>query len=103
MRKLLNGKMVEEFSNAVDLTIHTKAPSKWLLIDLETGQEYMGADVPTKYGRWKRIKDKPMQKMISPCFYCESPAEYTGDVDIVGESFSVVDVCRDHFVFPGIS
>ncbi len=69
MRKLLNnvygflprvyqGAMVEEFPKAVDLTIHTKAPGKWLLIDLETGQEYIGSDVPTKYGRWKRLKDR---------------------------------------------
>lgn len=69
MRKLLNnvytflpriyqGATVEEFSKAVELTIHTKAPGKWLLIDLETGQEYIGLDVPTKYGRWRRIKDK---------------------------------------------
>jgi hypothetical protein len=69
MRRLLNnvytflprmyqGAEVEEFINAVDLTIHTKAPSKWLLIDLETGQEYIGSDVPTKYGRWKRLKDR---------------------------------------------
>ena len=101
MRKLLNGNYVEEFPTPVDLTIHTKAPSKWLLIDLETGQEYMGADVPTKYGRWTRIKDKSMQKMISPCFYCESPAEYTGNIESVGEKFHVVDVCRDHFIFAG--
>lgn len=69
LRKLLNnvygflprmyqGATVEEFSKAVDLTIHTKAPGKWLLIDLETGQEYIGSDVPTKYGRWKRLKDR---------------------------------------------
>lgn len=58
MRKLLNGDLVEEFQKAIDLTIHTKSPGKWLLIDLETGQEYVGADVPTKYGRWKRIKDR---------------------------------------------
>ena len=103
MRILLNGKTVEEFPKAVDLTIHTKAPSKWLLIDLETGQEYIGADVPTKYGRWKRIKDRPIKKMISPCFYCESPAEYTGDIAEVKDGFSIVDVCRDHFVFPGTS
>jgi hypothetical protein len=49
---------VEEFSKAVDLTIHTKAPGKWLLIDLETGQEYIGSNVPTKYGRWRRLKDR---------------------------------------------
>lgn len=71
MRRLLNnvypflprmyqGAEVEEFTNAIDLTIHTKAPSKWLLIDLETGQEYIGSDVPTKYGRWRRLKDSHM-------------------------------------------
>ena len=53
MRRLLNnvypflprmyqGSQVEEFTKPVDLTIHTKAPGKWLLIDLETGQEYVG-------------------------------------------------------------
>lgn len=56
--KMYQGAEVEEFSKAVDLTIHTKAPGKWLLIDLETGQEYIGADVPNKYGRWLRLKDK---------------------------------------------
>jgi len=56
--RLYQGSQVEEFSKAVDLTIHTKAPGKWLLIDLETGQEYIGSDVPTKYGRWRRIKDR---------------------------------------------
>jgi len=69
MRKLLNnvytflprvyqGAEVEEFSSAVNLTIHTKAPGKWLLIDLETGQEYIGSAVPNKYGRWLRLKDR---------------------------------------------
>lgn len=56
-RILLNGTEVEEFEKAVDLTIHTKCPEKWLLIDLETGQEYMGSDKPNLYGKWKRIKD----------------------------------------------
>ena len=58
MRKLLDGTYVEEFSSAVDLTIHTKSPEKWKLVDLETGQEYVGSNVPTKYGRWRRIKDR---------------------------------------------
>ena len=69
MRKLLNneypflprmyqGAEIEEFSKAVDLTIHTKAPGKWLLIDLETGQEYIGLNDPDQYGMWKRIKEK---------------------------------------------
>lgn len=57
MRKLLNGSIVEETETAVDLTIHTKAPGKWLLIDLETGQEYIGSKEPNLYGKWKRVKD----------------------------------------------
>ena len=56
--RLYQGAEVEEFPEPVDLTIHTKAPGKWLLIDLETGQEYIGATVPNKYGRWVRLKDK---------------------------------------------
>jgi hypothetical protein len=58
MRRLLNGSEVEETDKAVDLTIHTKAPGKWLLIDLETGQEYIGSEQPNLYGKWKRIKDR---------------------------------------------
>jgi hypothetical protein len=54
---MLQGSTVEEYENAVDLTIHTKAPGKWLLIDLETGQEYIGSAIPNKYGKWTRIKD----------------------------------------------
>ena len=61
-RKLLNGTEVEEFDNAVDLTIHTKCPEKWLLIDLETGQEYRGSEKPNLYGKWKRIKDAVVNK-----------------------------------------
>jgi hypothetical protein len=56
MRKLLDGSMVEETEIAVDLTIHTKAPGKWLLIDLETWQEYLGSKEHNLYGKWKRIK-----------------------------------------------
>jgi hypothetical protein len=53
----MDGTEVEECDKAIDLTIHTKAPAKWLLIDLETGQEYVGSDKPNLYGKWRRIKD----------------------------------------------
>jgi len=58
MRKLLNGTEVPESDTAIDLIVHTKAPSKWKLIDMETGQEYVGSTEITKYGRWIRIKDR---------------------------------------------
>lgn len=52
------GAEVEEYDKAIDLTIHTRAPGKWLLIDLETGQEYIGSESPNPRGKWMRIKDK---------------------------------------------
>jgi hypothetical protein len=64
MRKLIDGTEIESYDTPIDLTIHTKAPGKWLLIDLETGQEYIGSNVSTKYGKWRRIKDRvvPLNK-----------------------------------------
>ncbi len=56
--RVYQGAEVEEFEKAIDLTIHTKAPGKWLLIDSETGQEYIGSDTPNAYGKWMRLKDK---------------------------------------------
>lgn len=61
-RKLIDGQEVEELDQAVDLTIHTKCPEKWLLIDLETGQEYIGSPVPNLYGKWKRVKNGDIQE-----------------------------------------
>lgn len=72
MRKLLNGETVEDFDSPIDLIIHTKCPSKWLIIDMETGEEYVGSDIPHpkfykilmdrvskgNIGQWKKIKGK---------------------------------------------
>lgn len=44
-------KSYEELDNAIDLVIHTKCPSKWLLVDRETGQTYIG----NKNGSWHRL------------------------------------------------
>ncbi len=56
--KMYQGSEVKELEKAVDLIIHTKVPGKWLLIDLETGQEYIALEEPDQYGMWKRIKEK---------------------------------------------
>jgi len=58
MRKLIDGSEIESYEKAIDLTIHTKAPGKWKLIDMETGEEYVGSPVINKYGKWIRIKEK---------------------------------------------
>lgn len=56
-RKLLHGEIVESLPSPVDLSIHTKCPRKWMLIDLETGQQYRGLNEPGQYGKWERVKD----------------------------------------------
>lgn len=55
MRKLINGDYVPELDAAMDLNVHTKCPEKWMLIDMETGQKYIGTSEPHLYGKWKRI------------------------------------------------
>jgi hypothetical protein len=44
-------KEFEELENAVDIIIHTKVPTKWLLVDRETGQVYQGSS----NGHWDRL------------------------------------------------
>jgi hypothetical protein len=56
-RILLNGQMVSSLEEPVFLEIYTRCPKKWLLVDLETGQEYRGLEEPTQYGVWERVKD----------------------------------------------
>jgi hypothetical protein len=58
MRKLLNKTEVPENDTPIDLIVHTKAPSKWKLVDMETGQEYVGSMEITQYGHWVRVKDR---------------------------------------------
>lgn len=69
-RILKDGSSVDDFDKPVDLIIHTKAPGKWLLIDLETGEEYIGSSIPIdsfaevlrakvqlgKIGSWFKLK-----------------------------------------------
>lgn len=70
-RILKNGSEVDSFDKPVDLIIHTKAPEKWKLTDLETGEEYLGSEILTdfaeilrdkvktnKIGTWVKIKGK---------------------------------------------
>lgn len=69
-RKLIDGSEVEDYDHPIDLIIHTKAPGKWKLIDMETGEEYLGSMIehPTfgeklrekvmicKIGSWEKQK-----------------------------------------------
>jgi len=53
-RILEDGTEVEEYDRNIVLQVVTKCPGKYKLIDMETGQEYVGQD-PKKTFHWKRI------------------------------------------------
>lgn len=71
-RKLLDGSEVNDYDHPIDLILHTKAPGKWKVIDLETGQEYIGCEITHnifgeilrnkvtngKIGSWNKTKRK---------------------------------------------
>lgn len=57
-RKLLNGQEVEELKQPVVLQVVTRCPDKYKLIDMETGQEYIGQNpgMGEKVMHWKKTK-----------------------------------------------
>lgn len=54
IRKLQNGQEVPELEEAKILTVKTKCPEKWLLIDLETGERYTGFITEGK-NSWRKL------------------------------------------------
>lgn len=56
MRKLLGGTEVPELEESVTLTIKTKCPQKWMLIDMETGEIYTPYTTPGTL-QWQRVPD----------------------------------------------
>ena len=55
-RTLLDGTDVPDLEKPVTLEVYTKCPEKWMLIDLQTGERYIGHPDP-KAGpsHWKKI------------------------------------------------
>lgn len=54
-RKLKNGTEVPELDENVTLQVYTKCPSKYKLIDMQTGEEYIGQDPRYNNYHWKKI------------------------------------------------
>lgn len=54
-RKLLNGEIVIELQEPINLNVLTKCPEKYMLIDMETGQKYIGCSTVGK-SSWKKIE-----------------------------------------------
>ena len=53
-RKLTDGSEVAELAEAVTITITTRCPEKWMLIDRETGEVYTPHTTPGP-SQWKKI------------------------------------------------
>ena len=55
-RILKDGRVVDELDKSVMLVIKTKAPTKYKLIDQETGEEYIGQSPDSEQKNcWKKI------------------------------------------------
>lgn len=54
-RKLQDGTEVPAFDVAVTLQVYTKCPAKWKLVDMETGEEYVGQLPQEGQPFWKKI------------------------------------------------
>lgn len=46
--------MAKELKEATTLTVYTKCPEKWMLVDKETGEVYIGYSTKGK-NSWKKI------------------------------------------------
>lgn len=55
-RVLLDGTEVEKYSDPVTITVYTKAPGKWKLTDMQTGEEYIADCIPAKVDALAMIK-----------------------------------------------
>ena len=55
-RKLLDGTEAPEFDFPIQLIVLTRCPSKYKLIDMETGEEYIGID--SENSHWDKIEKK---------------------------------------------
>jgi len=55
-RKIKDGMEVQELDKPVQLSILTKCPAKWKIVDMETGQEYIASCNYEMYKQWKEVK-----------------------------------------------
>jgi hypothetical protein len=55
-RTLLDGQEVRDLDTPITLEVYTKCPEKWMLIDMQTGEKYIGHSTPGP-NSWKRVGD----------------------------------------------
>ena len=54
--RIINKVEVKELNQPIELKVITKCPSKWILIDEETGQVYRGTENPKVGKMWQLIQ-----------------------------------------------
>jgi hypothetical protein len=54
-RKLLDGKEVPELDKAITLEVYTKCPEKYMLIDMQTGERYIGYSTEGP-SSWRKVE-----------------------------------------------
>lgn len=62
-RVLIDGTTVEEYPEPITITVYTKAPGKWKLTDMQTGEEYVADYRPAKIDALAMIKMGGFQKV----------------------------------------
>ena len=62
-RKLIDGREAQELDNPIKLLIETKCPSKWKIVDMETGQAYIGTDANKKFKYWQPVDDDRLKNI----------------------------------------
>jgi hypothetical protein len=55
-RTLLDGREVVELEKPVTLEVYTKCPEKYMLIDMQTGEKYVGYKTEGK-NSWQRVNE----------------------------------------------
>ena len=64
-RKLIDGTEVKELDKPISLLIETKCPEKWKIVDMETGQAYIGTGNNENFKYWQQIDDSQLKRIES--------------------------------------
>ncbi len=62
-RKLIDGREAQELEQPIKLLIETKCPSKWKIVDMETGQAYIGTNNNKKFQYWQPVDDNRLKNI----------------------------------------
>ena len=61
-RTLLDNTQVYELEDSVELVVKTRVPMKWLLIDRETGEQYIGTTPKEGELHWSKVPESEMYR-----------------------------------------